>query len=339
MMSRLWESWDGSSRRLRSDIRDDMAQINARLDRLVSTDVYGVEKAGDVEGHRRPDQGRGATGRETVNETSQRLQEQRQKDNDRVTQTRRWLVRVGRHPAARSCPPARAVPGGGQIVRPPGAARIEARKRHRRADYLAAGAALLGAILLGVIVTTFVVLSRDLDEANQARDALARQVQALGEKPVAGPPGSRGDPGQGIVGSPGPSGPPGPTGPTGASGRTGASGKPAPTLTPSPGPPGPTGAPGAAGRDSVVPGPTGPAGENGQPGRDATGAPGRDGQDGAPPQGWTYTDAQGVSYQCTPVADFDPAHPRYTCTPTNPPSPSASSSPPPSLRRSLGNVL
>ncbi|SDR62030.1 MULTISPECIES: hypothetical protein [unclassified Streptomyces] len=65
---------------LRGDIRDDMAQINARLDRMVSTDVYTVEKAGlvkeiadlakDVEG----------------------LAAQRSQDAERVTQTRRWMV-------------------------------------------------------------------------------------------------------------------------------------------------------------------------------------------------------------------------------------------------------
>ncbi|MGS2592110.1 hypothetical protein [Streptomyces hebeiensis] len=64
---------------MRGDIRDDMAQINARLDRMVSTDVYGVEKAAlereiadlkkDVEG----------------------MQTQRLTDAERVTQTRRWL--------------------------------------------------------------------------------------------------------------------------------------------------------------------------------------------------------------------------------------------------------
>ncbi|MGW1409468.1 hypothetical protein [Streptomyces sp. NPDC002403] len=64
---------------MRGDIRDDMAQINARLDRMVSTDVYTVERAAlereiadlkkDVEG----------------------VQAQRTADADRVTQTRRWL--------------------------------------------------------------------------------------------------------------------------------------------------------------------------------------------------------------------------------------------------------
>jgi hypothetical protein len=64
---------------LRSDIRDDMAQINGRLDRMVSTDVYGVEKAGlerDI----------AEVKRELANVQAQRLQ-----DVERVTQTRRWM--------------------------------------------------------------------------------------------------------------------------------------------------------------------------------------------------------------------------------------------------------
>jgi hypothetical protein len=69
---------------LRSDIRDDMAQINGRLDRMVSTDVYGVEKAGlerDI----------AEVKRELANVQAQRLQ-----DVERVTQTRRWM-------SSRSC--------------------------------------------------------------------------------------------------------------------------------------------------------------------------------------------------------------------------------------------
>ncbi|MEU9849273.1 hypothetical protein [Streptomyces sp. NPDC047985] len=64
---------------MRGDIRDDMAQINARLDRMVSTDVYGVEKAAlerDI-----ADLKKGVEG----------MQAQRAADADRVTQTRRWL--------------------------------------------------------------------------------------------------------------------------------------------------------------------------------------------------------------------------------------------------------
>jgi hypothetical protein len=65
---------------LRDDVRDDMAQINVRLDRLVSADVYAVEKA--------------AMNKEIsdIAKVVDNLQAQRQADADRVTQTRRWLV-------------------------------------------------------------------------------------------------------------------------------------------------------------------------------------------------------------------------------------------------------
>ncbi|NUS15487.1 MAG: hypothetical protein HOY69_29530 [Streptomyces sp.] len=76
---------------LRGDVRDDYAQINNRLDRLVSIDVYAVEKAAllkdlsDLE--------------KTVQQLSAKhdqdiraVQEQRVQDADRVTQTRRWLI-------------------------------------------------------------------------------------------------------------------------------------------------------------------------------------------------------------------------------------------------------
>ncbi|MCI3279205.1 hypothetical protein [Streptomyces cylindrosporus] len=76
---------------LRGDVRDDYAQINSRLDRLVSIDVYAVEKAAllkdlsDME--------------KTVQQLSAKhdrdiaaIQEQRIQDADRITQTRRWLA-------------------------------------------------------------------------------------------------------------------------------------------------------------------------------------------------------------------------------------------------------
>ncbi|MFI6653283.1 collagen-like protein [Streptomyces sp. NPDC050529] len=217
--------------------------------------------------------------------------------------------------------------------------RVEARKERKRGNALAAVAALFAAVVLGVVVTAFVVLNNDLDEANKARDALARQVQSLGEKPVAGPPGSRGEAGETVIGQ---SGPPGPTG---SPGPTGPSGKPAPTITPSPGPTGATGPSGRPGADSTAPGPSG------SPGQDATGAPGTngqngadgqdgtDGQDGSPPAAWTYTDPAGVTYQCTPVEDFDPANPRYRCTPTSTPPPDAPTTPDPSPNTSSAGLL
>ena len=65
---------------LRGDIRDDMAQINARLDRMVSLDVYAVEKAGV------------AKDIAEVAKAVEGLQAMRERDAERVTQTRRWLV-------------------------------------------------------------------------------------------------------------------------------------------------------------------------------------------------------------------------------------------------------
>lgn len=203
-------------------------------------------------------------------------------------------------------------------------AQIRAQERRwRRGDSLA----IFGAIVLGGVMAWILLsvqgLQDDLRTSNDARDALAQQVESLGEKPVGGPPGSRGEPGKAAVGARGPSGPPGP------------SGKAAPTITPKPGPAGPSGAPGA---DSTVPGPTGPAGQNGADGTDGqdgqNGSDGQDGSNGAPPSEWTYTDQDGNEFRCVPVDDFDPDNPRYRCTQTstaNPdPSPSPSPQPDPS---------
>lgn len=58
---------------LRSDVRDDLGQINARLDRVVSTDVYAVEKA--------------AQERRLA-----ALEQAREADAHRITATRRWVI-------------------------------------------------------------------------------------------------------------------------------------------------------------------------------------------------------------------------------------------------------
>lgn len=108
--------------------------------------------------------------------------------------------------------------------------------------------------------------------------------------PIPGPPGPKGD-----TGSPGPSGSPGAPGSVGASGQPGAAGA--------------TGAAGVQG----APGPAGPQGERG--------AQGERGEQGPPPSGWTYTDGQGVTYDCTPDSD-DSTH--YTCRATSTPEPSSS---------------
>ena len=76
---------------LRGDVRDDMLSINQRLDRLVSLDVYTVEKAAlskdlaeltKVVGHLA----------DKHEQDVKALRDQRDKDADRVTQTRRWMV-------------------------------------------------------------------------------------------------------------------------------------------------------------------------------------------------------------------------------------------------------
>lgn len=76
---------------LRGDVRDDMAQIQTRLDRLVSIDVYQVEKAAMTK-----DITDLTKGLEQLASKQERdvaaLHEQRAQDADRVTQTRRWLV-------------------------------------------------------------------------------------------------------------------------------------------------------------------------------------------------------------------------------------------------------
>lgn len=199
--------------------------------------------------------------------------------------------------------------------------RAEERKG-RRGDALTAIAAIVLGLAVAWIVLSVQTLQNDLRMSNEARDALAKQVESLGQKPVAGPPGSRGEPGKTTVGARGPEGPPGPSG---------APGKPAPTITPSPGPPGPAGTPGA---DSTVPGPagpTGPAGQDGAPGKDGqNGADGTDGSDGAPPSEWTFTDQDGNTFRCVPVDDFDPDHPRYHCTQTSTASPAPDPEPSPS---------
>lgn len=146
-------------------------------------------------------------------------------------------------------------------------------RRWRRGDVLTVLAALLLGAAFAWVLLSVQNLNHDLRAANAARDALARQVEGLGGTPVAGPPGSRGEPGASVTGPPGPQGQPGPAGPTG--------------------PPGPSGSPGVAGRDGSdgtagdqgatgPAGPAGPPGPQGEPGpAGPQGAPGPAGQDGA----------------------------------------------------------
>lgn len=158
-------------------------------------------------------------------------------------------------------------------------------RRWRRGDLLAVVAAVaVGLVLAGILVAVR-SLQVELRAANTARDQLAAQVEQLGGSPIAGPPGSRGQPGRTVEGPPGPTGPagdPGPSGPAGKPGPSGPSGSPGVAGTDgvgASGPPGPTGPPGPAGAQGE-PGPAGPAGKDGTDGRD-----GADGQ--SCPDGYT----------------------------------------------------
>lgn len=146
----------------------------------------------------------------------------------------------------------------------------------RRTDIAFALGVAVAMAGIAFLVVTMQGLSHDLRTANEARDALARQVQRLGATPVAGKPGSRGQPGASVVGPPGPQGDqgePGPIGPTGPVGPSGSPGVDGDDGAAGVGSPGPTGAPGTDGQ-SVV----GPAGPKGDPG--PAGPPGADGKNG-----------------------------------------------------------
>ncbi|MGW1814059.1 collagen-like protein [Streptomyces sp. NPDC002125] len=150
----------------------------------------------------------------------------------------------------------------------------------RRSDLMFGLAAAVALAAFAFLIVTVQGLSEELRTANTARDALAQQVERLGGKPIAGPPGSRGQPGASVVGPRGPQGATGPTGPAGPTGATGPSGAPGEVGADGVGEVGPSGAPGADGQTVVgpagpqgEPGPAGPAGEDG-----ADGADGRDGQ-------------------------------------------------------------
>ncbi|MEV7394362.1 collagen-like protein [Streptomyces sp. NPDC091215] len=135
---------------------------------------------------------------------------------------------------------------------------------------------------------------------------LRAQIRAKGGTPAAPDPtrAVKNLPDRAAVPVPIP-GPPGPPGP---------SGKPAPTITPSPGASGAVGATGAQGpqgepgANSTVAGPQGPQGEPG-----AT---------GPPPSGWTFTDADGNTQECTQDTQGST---HYTCRITS----ASSSSPAP----------
>lgn len=209
-------------------------------------------------------------------------------------------------------------------------------KERRKADLRYAAVAVAAVGSFATMAIWMQGLSNDLRVSNQARDALARQVQSLGHKPVAGPPGSRGEAGasvvgprgpQGVAGSPGPTGSPGSTGKTGttgASGAPGVAGSPGVGVTGAAGSPGPAGPQGEAG----VAGPVGPQGDRGEKGD--TGAT------GPAPSGWTFTDNTGVTQECAPDSEGST---HYTCQPVSPASPSPTPSNPESAVLVLSAVI
>ncbi|MFD8771471.1 collagen-like protein [Streptomyces sp. NPDC059916] len=151
-------------------------------------------------------------------------------------------------------------------------ARTEAaeRRERRRGDLRWAFAAVALGAFISAIVMGGVWFASQLRTANEARDALATQVQKLGGKPVAGPPGSRGS--VGPIGLRGPAGPPGPAGANGIDGADGSDGKS--------GSKGASGAPGRDGTDGDI-GSAGTAGRDGVNGTDgATGPQGPQGEKG-----------------------------------------------------------
>ncbi|MCX4666397.1 collagen-like protein [Streptomyces sp. NBC_01381] len=157
---------------------------------------------------------------------------------------------------------------------------MSAHKAVRR-DPIALLLGALLALLLAYIWWQTSQLSHGLRNANTARDALARQVQGLGEKPIAGPPGSRGDPGRSVIGPRGPQGEPGRAGASGKPGEDGEDGIPGDDGAEGVGQPGADGEAGAPGADGTAgpPGPQGepgPAGPQGEPG--PAGSDGKDGQ-------------------------------------------------------------
>lgn len=187
-------------------------------------------------------------------------------------------------------------------------------------------------------------------EATQSADAVAiqklstgldqtrAQLQQHGVVPKAPPAttivqGVPGAAGQSVVG------------PAGPAGQNGVSPDPQAIanlvlsmIHPVPGPKGDPGAPGVQGvqgvpgQDSTVPGPAGANGQNGTNGSDSTvpgpkGDPGATGATGPAPSGWTFTDASGATYDCTPDAAGST---HYQCTARQAPSPSPTPAPGPS---------
>ncbi|MDQ0795564.1 hypothetical protein [Streptomyces sp. B1I3] len=60
---------------LRDDVREDLGNLNGRLDSFVSQDVYTIEKT-------------------QINARVTTLETQRERDADRIVATRRWMIGV-----------------------------------------------------------------------------------------------------------------------------------------------------------------------------------------------------------------------------------------------------
>lgn len=154
----------------------------------------------------------------------------------------------------------------------------------------------------------------------------AEQVQANPGQPIAGPKGDKGD--KGDPGDDGATGSTGAKGDTGTAGRAGSAGtKGADGLTGAAGDDGKDGAqglPGTAGAagakgDTGAKGEPGPKGDTGAVGpQGPAGKDGADGAAGAAVQSFTFTDASGISYTCTPNP---PGSQTYTCAPLGAPEP------------------
>lgn len=170
--------------------------------------------------------------------------------------------------------------------------------RHGKDPIITFPRVVIGVIVIGVILLVGGLLdysgrlSRVEDQVGEARgqrDALIKQVEGLGAKPVvSAPPGERGPAGPAgasIVG------PRGPVGPRGARGPRGFEGEPGASVT---GPAGPQG-------ESIV----GPQGETGE---SITGPQGEPGPTGPPIASFTFTQG-GHTWTCTdPDGDLT-----YTC--------------------------
>jgi len=193
-------------------------------------------------------------------------------------------------------------------------------QRRRRTRIIRISKIVSWAALVAMVLYVFIAQQVKVDNSSANAAALAEEVKQactrgdvlvdsqsvcprankVADNPTQPLPGPKGDPGErGQRGEPGLPGLTGPAGPAGPKGETG-----------DPGTPGADGQPGIDGQ----PGATGKEGPAGQPG--TQGVPGPAGERGPGPESWTYTDANNITYQCTP---YPPGALTYKCAPTTPP--------------------